>query len=154
NAGETPEVNREAVHQAVSQASYHWGLHIWSMYALVGGALAYATFRRGRPALISSLFQTLFGKSQTQGFAGKLVDIFAIIATLFVMATTRRLSTIQLGQSDAIVSGIRSFGDNALILINGVLGIWFIISTVSAVARGIRYLSNINIPFTLGLVLF
>ena len=69
-AGEEPQINREAIHQGVSQASYHWGLHIWSMYALVGGALAYATFRRGRPTLISSIFQSLFGKSQTQGFAG------------------------------------------------------------------------------------
>jgi len=154
NAGETPEVNREAVHQAVSQASYHWGLHIWSMYALVGGALAYATFRRGRPALISSIFQTLFGKSQTQGFAGKLVDIFAIIATLFGTATTLGLSAIQIGQGVTIVSGIGPIGNNALILIIGVLGIGFIISAVSGVARGIRYLSNINITFTLGLVLF
>src|SRR5699024_12882247 len=105
-------------------------------------------------ALISSIFQTLFGKSQTQGFAGKLVDIFAIIATLFGTATTLGLSAIQIGQGVTIVSGIGPIGDNALILIIGVLGIGFIISAVSGVARGIRYLSNINITFTLGLGLF
>ncbi len=153
-AGETPEINREAIHQGVSQASYHWGLHIWSMYALVGGALAYATFRRGRPTLISSIFQTLFGKSQTQGFAGKLVDIFAIIATLFGTATTLGLSAIQIGQGVTIVSGIGPLGNNILISIIGVLGIGFVISAVSGVARGIRYLSNINISLTLGAVLF
>ena len=153
-AGETPQVNREAIHQGVSQASYHWGLHIWSMYALVGGALAYATFRRGRPTLISSIFQTLFGKSKTEGFAGKLVDIFAIIATLFGTATTLGLSAIQIGQGVTIVSGIGPIGNNTLIIIIGVLGAGFIISAVSGVSRGIRYLSNINITFTLGLVLF
>lgn len=153
-AGETPEINREAIHQGVSQASYHWGLHIWSMYALVGGALAYATFRRGRPTLISSIFQTLFGKSNTQGFAGKLVDIFAIIATLFGTATTLGLSAIQIGQGVTIVSGIGPLGNNILISIIGVLGIGFVISAVSGVARGIRYLSNINISLTLGAVLF
>ena len=153
-AGEDPGVNREAVHQGVSQASYHWGLHIWSMYALVGGALAYATFRRGRPTLISSIFQTLFGKSKTEGFAGKLVDIFAIIATLFGTATTLGLSAIQIGQGVTIVSGIGPIGNNVLIVIIGVLGAGFVLSAVSGVARGVRYLSNINITLTLGLVLF
>src|SRR5699024_643451 len=153
-AGETPEINREAIHQGVSQASYHWGLHIWSMYALVGGALAYATFRRGRPTLISSILQTLFGISNNQGFAGKLVDIFAIIATLFGTATTLGLSAIQIGQGVTIVSGIGPLGNNVLISIIGVLGIGFVISAVSGVARGIRYLSNINISLTLGAVLF
>ena len=153
-AGQTPEINREAIHQGVSQASYHWGLHIWSMYALVGGALAYATFRRGRPTLISSIFQTLFGKSKTEGFAGKLIDIFAIIATLFGTATTLGLSAIQIGQGVTIVSGAGPIGNNALIMIIGVLGAGFVISAVSGVARGVRYLSNINITLTLGLVLF
>lgn len=154
SAGQTSEVNREAVHQGISQASYHWGLHIWSMYALVGGALAYATFRRGRPTLISSIFQTLFGKSKTEGFAGKLVDIFAIIATLFGTATTLGLSAIQIGQGVTLVSGIGPVGNNILLIIIGVLGAGFIISAVSGVSRGVRYLSNINITFTLGLVLF
>lgn len=153
-AGGDSEINREAIHQGVSQASYHWGLHIWSMYALVGGALGYATFRRGRPTLISSIFETLFGKSQTKGFAGKLIDIFAIIATLFGTATTLGLSAIQIGQGVTIVSGIGPLGNNVLISIIGVLAIGFVISAVSGVARGIRYLSNINISFTLGAVLF
>lgn len=153
-AGGSAEINREAIHQGVSQASYHWGLHIWSMYALVGGALAYATFRRGRPTLISSIFQTLFGKSKTDGFAGKLIDIFAIIATLFGTATTLGLSAIQIGQGVTLVSGIGPIGNNVLIVIIGVLGAGFVISAVSGVSRGVRYLSNINITLTLGLVLF
>ncbi|MGO1941839.1 MAG: BCCT family transporter [Yaniella sp.] len=154
SAGGDTEINREAIHQGVSQASYHWGLHIWSMYALVGGALAYATFRRGRPTLISSIFQSLFGKSQTEGFAGKLIDIFAIIATLFGTATTLGLSAIQIGQGVTLVSGIGEIGNNVLIVIIGVLGAGFVISAVSGVSRGVRYLSNINITLTLGLVLF
>src|SRR5699024_10875300 len=141
-------------HQGVSQASYHWGLHIWRMYALVGGALAYATFRRGRPTLISSIFQTLFGKSNTQGFAGKHIDIFVIIATLFGTATKLGLSAIQIGQGVTIVTGIVLLGNKILMSIIGVLGICFVISAVSGVARGIRYLSTINISLTLSAVLF
>src|SRR5699024_5217040 len=86
--------------------------------------------------------------------AGKLVDIFAIIATLFGTATTLGLSAIQIGQGVTIVSGIGPIGNNALIIIIAILGLGFIISAVSGVSRGIRYLSNINITFTLGLVLF
>ena len=64
------------------------------LYALVGGALAYSTYRRGRVSLLSSVFRTLFGESQTNGFAGRLVDIMAIIATLFGTAATLGLSAL------------------------------------------------------------
>src|SRR5699024_1814782 len=114
--GET-EINREAIHQGVSQASYHLGLHICSIYALVAGNVAYATFRRGSPTLISSIIQSLFGKSQSEGFAGKLIDIFAIITTLFGTATTLGLSAIQIGQGVTLVSGIGEIGNKVLIVI-------------------------------------
>src|SRR5699024_12349489 len=81
-------------------------------------------------------FQSLFGKSQTEGFAGKLIDIFAIIATLFGTATTLGLSAIQIGQGVTLVSGIGEIGNNVLIVIIGVLGAGFVISAVSGVSRG------------------
>lgn len=153
-AVEEPGINRESIHQAVSQSNFHWGLHVWSTYALIGAAIGYATFRRGRPTLISSIFRSLFGQRQTEGFAGKLVDMFAIIATLFGTATTLGLSAIQIGRGVEIVSGLGPTGNNVLIIIIAVLGLGFLISAVSGVSRGIRYLSNINITLTLGLVLF
>lgn len=144
----------EAVHQAMAQSHFHWGLSPWALYALVGGALAYSTYRRGRVSLLSSVFRTLFGESQTNGFAGRLVDIMAIIATLFGTAATLGLSAIQIGTGVEIVSGIGTLGNNALIVVMAVLTLAFIISAVAGVARGIRYLSNLNITLTLGLVLF
>ncbi|MGW9550146.1 BCCT family transporter [Citricoccus zhacaiensis] len=143
-----------ALHQAMAQSHFHWGLHAWAMYALVGGAIAYASYRRGRVPLISSVFRTLFGARQTDGLAGKVVDIFAIIATLFGTAATLGLAAIQIGQGVEIISGAGPLGNNGLIIILAVLTAAFVISAVSGVARGIRYLSNINILMTLGLVLF
>ncbi|MFC7401290.1 BCCT family transporter [Citricoccus sp. GCM10030269] len=143
-----------ALHQAVAQSHFHWGLHAWAMYALVGGAIAYASYRRGRVPLISSVFRTLFGARQTDGLAGKVVDIFAIIATLFGTAATLGLAAIQIGQGVEIISGAGPLRNNGLIIILAVLTAAFVISAVSGVARGIRYLSNINILMTLGLVLF
>src|SRR5699024_6872700 len=73
----------EALRSAPAQAYYHWGVHAWAMYALVGGAVAYVAYRRGRTLLMSSLSERLFGKRHSEGWAGRLVDMYAIIATLF-----------------------------------------------------------------------
>ncbi|MGO1949335.1 MAG: BCCT family transporter [Mycobacteriaceae bacterium] len=144
----------EALHQGMAQAHFHWGLSPWALYALVGGALAYSTYRRGRVSLFSSVFRTLFGERHTNGVAGRLVDMMAIIATLFGTAATLGLAAIQIGTGVEIISGIGELANSALILIMAVLTLAFIISAVSGVARGIRYLSNLNITLTLGLVLF
>ena len=152
SGGET-EVNRQAIHQGLAQAHYHWGLNAWALYALVGGALAYSSYRRGRVTLLSSAFRSIFG-AQTDGVPGKIIDMFAIVATLFGTAATLGLSAIQIGQGVTIISGLGEVGNAVLILIIGILSLGFIVSAVSGVARGIRYLSNINITLTLGLVLF
>src|SRR5699024_10593314 len=123
NAGETPEVNREAVHQAVSQASYHWGLHIWSMYALVGGALAYATFRRGPSCTILSIFQTSFRKYAIQRFCWKTRRNFCHNPNPVRHCNNTGVIGNPNRSGLTIVSGIGPIGDNALILIIGVLGI-------------------------------
>ena len=142
----------EAMHQALAQTYYHWGFHAWAMYALVGGAVAYVGYRRGRPLLMSSIFRHLFGKRQTEGFAGKLVDIFAIVATLFGTAAALGIAALQIGQGVTIVTGVSELTNTILIGIIGVLTVCFLISAVSGVTRGIRYLSNINIILTLGIV--
>ncbi len=144
----------EAVHQAVAQAHFHWGLSPWAMYALVGGAIAYSSYRRGRVPLISSVFRPLLGSKRTDGPVGRLIDILAIIATLFGTAATLGLSAVQIGQGVEIVSGAGPLTNNALLIIIGVLSVGFIVSAVSGVTRGIRWLSNINISLTLGLIAF
>ncbi len=142
----------EAMHQALAQTYYHWGFHAWAMYALVGGAVAYVGYRRGRSLLMSSIFRHLFGKRQTEGIAGKLVDIFAIIATLFGTAAALGIAALQIGQGVVIITGVSELTNAVLAGIIGVLTICFMLSAVSGVARGIRYLSNINIILTLGIV--
>ena len=142
----------EALHGAMAQTYYHWGFHAWAMYALVGGAIAYAAYRRGRSLLLSSIFVSLFGKRQSEGFAGKLVDIFAIVATLFGTAAALGIAAMQIGTGVSIVSGAGPMTNNMLVIIILVLTVGFIISAVSGVSRGIRYLSSINIVLTVGIV--
>ncbi|MFC7465464.1 BCCT family transporter [Brachybacterium sp. GCM10030252] len=140
----------EAMHYALAQTYYHWGFHAWAMYALVGGAVAYAAYRRGRSLLMSSIFQHLFGKRRTEGWAGQLVDTFAIIATLFGTAAALGIAALQIGQGVVIVSGASELTNTALLLVIAVLAVGFVISAVSGVSRGIRYLSNLNIVLTIG----
>lgn len=142
----------EALHGAMAQTYYHWGFHAWAMYALVGGAIAYAGYRRGRSLLLSSIFRTLFGKRRSEGFAGKLVDIFAIVATLFGTAAALGIAAMQIGTGVSIVTGVGPMTNAMLVGIICLLTIGFVISAVSGVSRGIRYLSSINIVLTIGIV--
>src|SRR5699024_8138354 len=143
-----------ALHQAMAQSHFHWGLAIWGLYALVGGALAYSTYRRGRPSLLSSTYRSLLGSKPHEGIVGRIIDMMAIIATLFGTAATLGLSATQISQGVQIISGASEITTNIVIMIIGVLGVCFIISAVTGVARGIRYLSNINITVTLCLIGF
>ena len=147
---ETPE----ALHLSMAQSHFHWGLMIWALYAMVGGALAYSSYRRGRATLLSSVFKSLIGSDRSEGLAGSIIDMMAIIATLFGTAATLGLSAIQIGQGVQIVSGAGEVTNTVLIIIIGILTACFIVSAVSGVSRGIRYLSNLNITLTLGLILF
>ena len=149
-----PAGTPEALHQAMAQSHFHWGLSAWAMYALVGGAIAYSSYRRGRVTLISSVFRSLFGARHTGGLAGRIVDMFAIVATVFGTAATLGLAAIQIGQGIQIVTGAGEVTNALLIGIIAVLTVAFVVSAVSGVSRGIRYLSNTNIVLTLGMVLF
>ena len=144
----------EALHQSMAQAHYHWGISPWAAYALVGGAIAYSSYRRGRVPLVSSIFKPLFGSRDTDGPLGKLIDVIALIATLFGTAATLGLSAIQIAEGVTIIRDAGPMTNSALIVIIAVLGCGFIISAVSGVSRGVRYLSNINISLTLALVVF
>ncbi|MFC4554129.1 BCCT family transporter [Georgenia faecalis] len=152
-SGVDPET-REAMHTALAQATFHWGLNAWAIYALVGAAVAYSSYRRGRLPLMSSVLTPLLGLKRTEGVGGKLIDMFAIIATLFGTATSLGLGTLQIGRGVEIVSGAGDLSNTVLVVIIVVLTIAFVASAVSGVARGIRWLSNINMTIAVLLGLF
>ena len=148
-----PETS-EAIHKAMAQTIFHWGLHAWALYALVGAAVAYGAYRRGRVPLMSSIFTSLFGKRQTEGVPGRLIDMFAIVATLFGTAASLGIGALQVGRGVEIVSGIGKLPNAGLIIIIAILSAAFVASAVSGVGRGIRWLSNINMTLALVLATF
>lgn len=144
----------EAMHRALIQTVFHWGPQAWAMYALVGAAVAYGAYRRGRTIQMSSIFATMLGTRGTDGVAGRTIDIFAIIATLFGTAASLGIGALQIGRGVELAAGVGPLGNAALIGIVAVLTAAFIISAVSGVAKGIRYLSNINMVLAIGMAFF
>jgi choline/carnitine/betaine transport len=133
---------------------FHWTLHPWAIYAVVGIAIAYGTFRRGRSQLISSAFLPLIGEKRATGTAGRIIDMLAIFATLFGSAASLGLGALQIGSGLEIVGGLGKIGNGVLVMIIAVLTVAFIASAVSGVAKGIQWLSNINMVLALALAVF
>jgi choline/carnitine/betaine transport len=128
---------------AMATTLFHWTLHPWAIYAVVGLAIAYSTFRRGRRQLISSAFAPLLGERRTEGPLGRAIDILAIFATLFGSAASLGLGTLQIG-AGLELNGIPAAGKGLLVAIIAVLTLAFVCSAVTGVAKGIQWLSNIN----------
>jgi choline/carnitine/betaine transport len=134
----------EALDVAMATTLFHWTLHPWAIYAVVGLAIAYSTFRRGRFQLISSAFAPLFGRRGSGGAFGRAVDILAIFATLFGSAASLGLGALQIGGGLVAGGFMASVGTGLLVAIIVVLTMAFIASAVTGVAKGIQWLSNIN----------
>lgn len=138
---------------ALSQAILHQASMSWGVYALVGGAIAYAAYRRGRLPLISSLFEPVFPGGNNR-VLGKIIDIFAVLVTLFGTATSLGIGALQIQTGTSIVTGRDLSGDTFLIVAITVLTIIFIISAVTGVKKGIRMLSNANMILVIALSVF
>ncbi|PRI11998.1 BCCT family transporter [Leucobacter massiliensis] len=148
-----PAGSTEAALPALAQTILHWGPIAWAFYALVGGAIAYSTYRRGRPPLISALFEPVFPGGGNR-LLGRIIDVFAIIVTLFGTAVSLGIGALQIESGFRIVTGLGDLGNTFLIGALAVLTACFIASAVSGVKRGIRRLSNLNMMFTGALELF
>ncbi|WP_234346632.1 BCCT family transporter [Cellulomonas timonensis] len=142
-----------AMHIALAQTLFHWGPVAWAYYALVGGAVAYAAYRKGRTPLMSALLEPIFGQ-RSHGVLGKVVDVFAIVVTLFGTAVSLGIGALQIGRGIEIVGGVGPLGNAVIVGVIAVLSVAFILSAVSGLKRGIRALSNINMALAGVLALF
>lgn len=144
----------DAVSTAMATTLFHWTLHPWAIYAVVGLAIAYGTFRRGRKQLISAAFAPLLGERRTEGPAGKVIDVLAIFATLFGSAASLGLGALQIGSGVEILGWAGDVGNGVLVVIIAVLTMAFVASAVSGISRGIQWLSNTNMVLALVLAVF
>ncbi|MER7078327.1 BCCT family transporter [Saccharopolyspora kobensis] len=152
--GTVAPLSDAAVETAMATSLFHWTLHPWAIYAVVGLSIAYCSFRRGRKQLISAVFTPLIGKRGAEGPIGKLIDILALFATLFGSAASLGLGTLQIRSGMQAAGWIGAVGNTVLVLIIVVLTVCFIASAVSGVSKGIQWLSNINMVLAAVLAVF
>ncbi|MBA1187777.1 BCCT family transporter [Pseudomonas entomophila] len=145
--------SNEALQVAMATTLFHWTLHPWAMYAIVGLVIAYGTFRRGRSQLISAAFRPLIGR-HANGPAGRMIDMMAIFATLFGSAASLGLGALQIAGGLEYNGWIEHPGKLLHILIIAGLTVAFVASAVSGIGKGIQWLSNTNMVLALVLALF
>jgi glycine betaine transporter len=142
----------EAAETAMRYTFFHWGLHPWAVFALVGLALAYFQFRKGMPALISSVFQPILG-DKVHGPIGQAIDILAVFATVFGLGTSLGLGTLQINTGLNLLYGIPS--NNLInILIIVVITAVFTLAAVLGIEKGIKFIANNTVRLALLLMFF
>ena len=148
----TAELGSDAAFkEALQRSYYHWGIHIWTMYGMVALSLAFFQFRKGEPALISSTLKPIFG-DKMNGPLGTLVDVLAVFATVFGVATSLGFGAAQINGGIAYLFGVPQEYWVQMVII-GAVTILFIISAWSGLNKGIKYLSNVNMILAVILLL-
>jgi len=138
----TPPESAQAASEAMVFTYFHWGFHAWGIYAMMGLALAYFAFNRGRPLALRSAFRPLLG-DRVEGWMGDVIDITAVVATLFGVATSLGLGARQV---NAGLNYLISLPQGVWIQVGLIAGITAIatISVVLGLQGGIRRLSEFN----------
>ncbi|GGH73948.1 glycine betaine transporter [Pullulanibacillus pueri] len=144
---------QDAAELALRYSFFHWGLHPWAIYAVIALALAYFKFRKGEPGLISATFRPILGE-KVKGWLGKLIDILAVFATIFGVATSLGMGAVQINGGLSFISDSIPNSTNVQFLIILVVTVLFMLSAISGLGRGIKWLSNANIVFAVLLMLF
>jgi choline/glycine/proline betaine transport protein len=142
----------DGAQRAMDLTFLHWGFHVWGIYALVGLCLAYFTFNRGLPLTIRSAFYPLLG-DRINGPIGNLIDVLAVIATMFGLATSLGLGVAQINAGLNSVFGI-SFGSGAQLLLIAAITALATASVASGLDRGIKLLSLVNLNAAVVLLVF
>lgn len=122
---------------------FHWGLHAWGAFSVVGLALAYVQYRKGQPALVSSAFYPLLGE-KTQGWVGNLINTLAVISTAAGVATTFGISALQMSGGVSYLTPLNN-GIPLQISIIMIVTILFLLSAVRGINKGIKVLTNTNL---------
>lgn len=141
----------EAAKEAMRFTFLHWGFHAWAVYALVGLSLAYFTYSRGLPLTIRSIFYPYLG-DRIYGRIGDAIDIFAVIATLFGLATSLGMGVQQIAAGLNHLWGIDSGVQTQILLIGGITAV-ATVSVVLGVDKGVRILSEWNMRIALTFLL-
>ena len=149
--GVAPE-STEAARQAIALTHYHFGLHTWTIFALPALCFAYFIYKRKMPPRVSSIFSPLLG-TRVYGPIGKTIDVIALIGTIFGVATSVGLGTLQINAGLSELFGV-AFSPLVQVIVIAVVTTIACISVAAGLDKGIKMLSNINIWMAIALLIF
>jgi glycine betaine transporter len=136
---------QQAAVNAMRLSFFHWGIHPWSIYIIVGGSLAYFSYHKDLPMLLSSTLEPLIGEENLDRGWGMVINIIGVYATLFGLATSLGLGAMSIAAGLShlgIVSGATTAVQVGIVV---VVTTGAVISTITGIDRGIRWLSKINV---------
>ena len=141
-APEADPYTQAALRDAFKYCFFHYGIHAWAIYAIVGLSIAYFRFRKKESTLLSATLKPLFGNS-VNGRLGKIVDSLTIFATVVGVATSLGSGAIQInGGLHGLLGVPENFGIQLIIII--VATVLFMASALSGLDKGVKTLSNLN----------
>lgn len=147
-----PPRSVEAMQNALPLTFFHWGLHAWGIYAVVGMSIAYFAYRWDLPLSLRSCFYPLLGE-RIYGWAGHAVDIIAVLGTLFGLAASLGFGAMQVSAGLNYLVGLPHTTTTQLIVI-AVVTAAATVSLLTGVKKGIRILSETNLAMAGCLLLF
>lgn len=137
---------------AFSATIFHWGLTPWAVYAVIGLALAFFTFNKGLPLTIRSAFYPLLGE-RVWGWPGHIIDLIAVVATIFGLATSLGLGATQAASGLNFLFGVDDGQTTQILLISAITGM-AVVSVIRGLDGGVKTLSNVNIVIAILLLAF
>ncbi|KPZ68548.1 MULTISPECIES: BCCT family transporter [unclassified Shewanella] len=142
----------EAAKLAMGATMFHWGLHPWAIYGVVSLSLAFFAYNKGLPLSMRSVFYPILG-DRTWGWPGHIVDILAVLATLFGLATSLGLGAQQAASGFHHIFGIAN-GLTLQITIIFAVTLVAVVSVMRGIDGGVKVISNINMLMALALLVF
>lgn len=141
----------EAIDFSIRTCYLHWGITQWVCFAVVGLGIAYFQFRKGKNAQLSNLLTPLVGEKRTDGWFGRFIDGFAVVVSFAGVATSLGLGVSQICGGLEHLFGIPKTQETIMWIIIFITLV-FIISAISGVYKGIKFLSNFNTYLALALL--
>ena len=139
--------------EALLHTLFHWGIHAWAVYGTIALALAYFGFRYKLPLALRSCFYPLL-KERINGKLGDLIDIMALLATLFGVITTLGFGASQLGAGLHQLGWISENSFSLQVVVIAVVMSLAIFSAISGVGKGVKILSELNLTLAFCLLIF
>ncbi len=145
-------LTNEAMHEAMQTVFFHWGISPWVIFAVAGLGLGYFAFRKDRPFLVSSAFEPLLG-DKVKGPIGKAIDILAVFATIFGVATSLGLGTVQITGGLNYVYGIENSTILNCVIIAAITAL-FTLATLSGLGKAMQIVADVKVYLSIAFMVF